>query len=87
MMTLQEWIAENRYSNKIPRRVAALFVKLLVELSIIGVAAIILSLIVSAFLNISGFESESIPQPWVPLFFALLAIGMNMAWCFTSDSQ
>jgi len=84
-MTLQDWIQENRYADSIPRRAAALGLKLLVEIAVFGVVALVVSLITQGFLNVVGFSLPGIPTTWPGLFVLFLAAGMNFAWCFTSD--
>jgi hypothetical protein len=86
-MTVQEWLQENRYAESIPRRIAALLLKAVIELTVIAVCSMFLSFVVVYFVRLTSFEVSIFPETWSAVFGLFFAGGVNLGWCFTSDNQ
>jgi len=86
-MTFQEWLTANRYANSLPRRIAAMLVKASVELSVIGVCALFLSLVVVYFVRLVSFDVPIFPETWGAVFAMFFTGGVGLGWCFTTDDQ
>lgn len=85
--TFQQWIAQNLYAESIPRRSAALSVKIVLEVFTIAFLALVFSLIIDWVLTIAEFSIPALSEPWPVIFVFLTGAGMRKAWCFLSETS
>lgn len=86
-MTLQEWLAENRYADSLPRRSAALILKAGIEIAFFSFFALLGALWADLAFDPSSFSltplSNEVLVYWGSFTVALTRFG----WCFTTDTQ
>lgn len=87
MTTIQEWISENRYSNSIPKRTAAITAKIGIEGTIVAGLSLALTLVLYAVLTVFDLSIPEAPDSFVAIWLLLLGLGIRLFWCYTSDER
>jgi len=86
-MTLQQWIQENRYANTLPRRIGATLLKLAVETAVPAVVALPVAFAARWVFRERQLVALGFAGSWLVVWIVLTAAGLQMMWCFSSDTD
>lgn len=86
-MTVQQWIVENLSAESLPRRAAAILLKITVEFGLFGTLTLIISYTAGPPIIDSIGGLPQIPNTWIALWLALFLTVMKYAWCFSAEKN
>jgi len=83
--TAQEWIAENRYADSLPRRLAAFTAKVAVEVGYWAALTLVPAGVLTAILSTAELQVLGLVDSWLVVWVAGTGYAVSQTWCFTSD--